>query len=122
MALLVGVALALGLKAVLTFGFLVVAYGIASLLITPYLRLALRQKMRYSRRIRLVFSESLRSIRDIHLYSSQNYFVSRFTKMVPSPSATIDWLSCCQRSTFSHRTSRNHSAVCCGIGSCCSEW
>ena len=80
MALLVGVALALGLKAVLTFGFLVVAYGIASLLITPYLRLALRQKMRYSRRIRLVFSESLRSIRDIHLYSSQNYFVSRFTK------------------------------------------
>ena len=80
MALLVGVALALGLKAVLTFGFLVVAYGMASLLITPYLRLALRQKMRYSRRIRLVFSESLRSIRDIQLYSSQDYFVSRFTK------------------------------------------
>ena len=80
MALLVGVAVALGLKAVLTFGFLVVAYGIASLLITPYLRLALRQKMRYSRRIRLVFSESLRSIRDIHLSSSQDYFVSRFTK------------------------------------------
>ena len=80
MALLVGVALALGLKAVLTFGFLVIAYGIASLLITPYLRLALRQKMRYSRRIRLVFSESLRSIRDIQLYSSQDYFVSRFTK------------------------------------------
>ena len=80
MALLVGVALALGLKAVLTFGFLVIAYGMASLLITPYLRLALRQKMRYSRRIRLVFSESLRSIRDIQLYSSQDYFVSRFTK------------------------------------------
>jgi len=80
MALLVGVAVALGLKAVLIFGFLVVAYGIASLLITPYLRLALRQKMRYSRRIRLIFSESLRSMRDIHLYSSQSYFVSRFTK------------------------------------------
>jgi ATP-binding cassette subfamily B protein len=80
MALLIGVALALGLKAVLIFGFLVVAYGLASLLITPYLRLALRQKMRYSRRIRLVFSESLRSMRDIHLYSSHDYFVTRFSR------------------------------------------
>ena len=56
------------------------AYGLASLLITPYLRLALRQKMRYTRRIRLVFSESLRSMRDIQLYSSHDYFVSRFSR------------------------------------------
>ena len=80
MALLIGVALALGLKAVLIFGFLVLAYGLASVLITPYLRLALRQKIRYSRRIRLIFSESLRSMRDIHLYSSHDYFVSRFSR------------------------------------------
>ena len=80
MALLIGVALALGGKAILIFGFLVLAYGLASLLITPYLRLALRQKMRYTRRIRLVFSESLRSMRDIQLYSSHDYFVSRFSR------------------------------------------
>ena len=80
MALLIGVALALGGKAILIFGFLVFAYGLASLLITPYLRLALRQKMRYTRRIRLVFSESLRSMRDIQLYSSHDYFVSRFSR------------------------------------------
>ena len=69
-ALLIGVAIALGGKALTIFAFLLIAYLIASLIITPYLRLFLRQKMRYTRRIRLTFSESLRSMRDIQLYSS----------------------------------------------------
>ena len=79
-ALLLGVAVALGGKALTIFAFLLVAYLIASLIITPYLRLFLRQKMRYTRRIRLTFSESLRSMRDIQLYSSHQFFVDRFMR------------------------------------------
>ena len=79
-ALLVGVAIALGGKALTIFAFLLIAYLIASLTITPYLRLFLRQKMRYTRRIRLTFSESLRSMRDIQLYSSHQFFVDRFMR------------------------------------------
>ncbi|WP_186484649.1 ABC transporter ATP-binding protein [Synechococcus sp. A15-127] len=79
-ALLVGVAIALGGKALTVFAFLLIAYLIASLIITPYLRLFLRQKMRYTRRIRLTFSESLRSMRDIQLYSSHQFFVDRFMR------------------------------------------
>ena len=79
-ALLVGVAIALGGKALTIFAFLLFAYLIASLIITPYLRLFLRQKMRYTRRIRLTFSESLRSMRDIQLYSSHQFFVDRFMR------------------------------------------
>lgn len=79
-ALLIGVAFALGGKAISIFVFLLIAYLLASLLITPYLRLFLRQKMRYTRRIRLTFSESLRSMRDIQLYSSHQFFVDRFMR------------------------------------------
>ena len=79
-ALLIGVAIALGGKALTIFAFLLIAYLIASLIITPYLRLFLRQKMRYTRRIRLTFSESLRSMRDIQLYSSHQFFVDRFMR------------------------------------------
>ena len=79
-ALLFGVAIALGGKAISIFLFLLIAYLIASLVITPYLRLFLRQKMRYTRRIRLTFGESLRSIRDIQLYSSHHFFVNRFMR------------------------------------------
>ena len=80
LALLVGVAIALGGKALTIFAFLLIAYLIASLTITPYLRLFLRQKMRYTRRIRLTFSESMRSMRDIQLYSSHQFFVDRFMR------------------------------------------
>ena len=79
-ALLLGVAFALGGKALTIFSILLIAYLIASLIITPYLRLFLRQKMRYTRRIRLTFAESLRSMRDIQLYSSHQFFVDRFMR------------------------------------------
>ena len=79
-ALLIGVAFSLGGKAISVFLFLLVAYLIASLVITPYMRLALRQKMRFTRRIRLTFGESLRSIRDLQLYSSHDFFIQRFMR------------------------------------------
>ena len=52
---------------------------LSSRLITPYLRLATKQRVRYGRRINMLLMESLRSIRDVHLYSADQYFVSRFS-------------------------------------------
>lgn len=78
-ALILGVGLMLGATSLLVFVLLFVAYAVSSRIITPYLRLALRQKIRYSRRLKLIFSESMRSIRDVQLYSSHEYFVSRFS-------------------------------------------
>ena len=78
LALIVGVVLVLGGSSLLIFGLLLASYALSSRIVTPYLRLALRQKNRYSRRLKLIFSESIRSARDIQLYSSHNYFVNRF--------------------------------------------
>ena len=78
-ALILGVGLMLGSTSLFVFILLFVAYALSSRIITPYLRLALRQKIRYSRRLKLIFSESMRSIRDVQLYSSHDYFVNRFS-------------------------------------------
>ena len=78
-ALLVGVVFVLGSRAVVIFVLMLVAYALASVMITPYLRLATKQRVRYGRRINLLLMESLRSIRDVHLYSADKYFVSRFS-------------------------------------------
>ena len=78
-SLLVGVVFVLGLKALAIFILMLLAYAVASVIVTPYLRLATKQRVRYGRRINLLLMESLRSIRDVHLYSADQYFVSRFS-------------------------------------------
>ena len=78
-SLLIGVVFVLGYQALAIFLLMLMAYAIASVLITPYLRLATKQRVRYGRRINLLLMESLRSIRDVHLYSADKYFVSRFS-------------------------------------------
>lgn len=77
-ALLIGVIVVLGFKALLVFLLMLAAYVIASRIITPYLRLSTKQRIRYGRRINLLLMESLRSMREVQLYSAENYFVSRF--------------------------------------------
>ena len=77
-ALLIGVIVVLGLKALLVFLLMLAAYVLASRIITPYLRLSTKQRIRYGRRINLLLMESLRSMREVQLYSAENYFVSRF--------------------------------------------
>ena len=54
-ALITGVVFVLGGSSLLIFGLLLVSYALSSRIITPYLRLALRQKNRYSRRLKLDF-------------------------------------------------------------------
>ena len=78
-ALILGVGLMLGSTSLFIFVLLFISYAFSSRIITPYLRLALRQKIRYSRRLKLIFSESMRSIADVQLYSSHEYFVNRFS-------------------------------------------
>ena len=78
-SLLVGVVYVLGLQALAIFLLMLMAYAVASVFVTPYLRLATKQRVRYGRRINLLLMESLRSIRDVHLYSADQYFVTRFS-------------------------------------------
>ena len=78
--LLVGVNIILGWKALLMFALMLMAYVISSRLITPYLRLGTKQRVRYTRRINMILMESLRSMRDVQLYSADQYFTSRFSR------------------------------------------
>ena len=78
-SLLIGVVFVLGFQALAIFMLMLLAYAVASVFITPYLRLATKQRVRYGRRINLLLMESLRSIRDVHLYSADQYFVTRFS-------------------------------------------
>ena len=78
-SLLIGVIFVLGYQALAILLLMLMAYALASVLITPYLRLATKQRVRYGRRINLLLMESLRSIRDVHLYSADKYFVTRFS-------------------------------------------
>ena len=78
--LLVGVNIVLGWKALLMFALMLIAYVVSSRLITPYLRLGTKQRVRYTRRINMILMESLRSMRDVQLYSADQYFTSRFSR------------------------------------------
>jgi ATP-binding cassette subfamily B protein len=80
LVLFAGVAFVLGGRALLVFVLIFSAYLLTSRLIVPYLRLASKQRVRFSRRINLLFSESIRSIRDVQLYSSHSYFVDRVAR------------------------------------------
>ena len=78
LVLLSGVVLVLGTPALLMFGLMLGAYALASKLIIPYLRFSTKQRVRYTRRIHLLLMESLRSMRDVQLYSAERFFISRF--------------------------------------------
>ena len=77
--LLGGVSVALGWKALAIFSLLLVAYVLSSRFVTPYLRLGTKQRIRYTKRINMLLVESLRSMKDIQLYSADQYFLSRFS-------------------------------------------
>ena len=79
-SLLVGIVLVLGLKAFVIFSLMVFSYLIASKLITPYLRLATKQRIRYKKRISIILSESIGSMREVQLYGAEPYFSSKFAR------------------------------------------
>ena len=77
--LLGGVSVALGWKALAIFSLMLVAYILSSRFVTPYLRLGTKQRIRYTKRINMLLVESLRSMKDIQLYSADQYFSSKFS-------------------------------------------
>lgn len=80
LALLVGIIIVLGLKAFVVFSLMVISYAIASRIITPYLRLATKQRIRYKKRISIILSESIGSMREVQLYGAELHFASKFSR------------------------------------------
>ncbi|HAU16075.1 MAG TPA: multidrug ABC transporter ATP-binding protein, partial [Gammaproteobacteria bacterium] len=80
LSLISGIVLVLGVKAFIIFVLMVFSYVIASKLITPYLRLATKQKIRYRKRISMILGESIGSMREVQLYGAEEFFASRFAR------------------------------------------
>ena len=80
LSLITGIVLILGVKAFVIFSLMVFCYLLASKLITPYLRLATKQRIRYRKRISMILSESIGSMREVQLYGAEKYFSSRFSR------------------------------------------
>ena len=78
--LLAGVVFVLGFPTMLMFFLILASYVAASRVIMPYLRFATKQRLRYSRRIHLLLMESLSSMRDVQLYSADQFFIGRFSR------------------------------------------
>ncbi len=76
--LTVGIVVAFGWRALLIFAFLFAAYALSSLLITPPLRFATKQKLVFSLRVNSLLLESTRSIRDVQLYGAERHYLHQF--------------------------------------------
>tara|TARA_B100000674_G_scaffold3234_1_gene2709 strand:+ start:2510 stop:4312 length:1803 start_codon:yes stop_codon:yes gene_type:complete len=76
--LIVGVVVAFGWIPVVVFGLLVVSYCLASALITPRMRFLTKQQFLYNQRVNGLLVESTKSIRDVHLHGSEQFFIARF--------------------------------------------
>ena len=58
--------------------FLVIGYTLISLIVTPFIRRASRQRILLESEINKIMTESIRTIIDVHLTSSENYFQKRY--------------------------------------------
>lgn len=79
--LTIGIMVVIGPPALLIFGALFGAYSILSALITPPLRLASKQKIRFSANVNKIIMESVGSARDLHLYGAEPYFLEKFANV-----------------------------------------
>jgi len=57
---------------------LVAGYSLISLIVTPYIRKASRQRIILESKINNVLDDSLRNITDVHLSNSENFFTNKF--------------------------------------------
>jgi ATP-binding cassette subfamily B protein len=73
-----GIVIAFGWRALLIFAFLFCAYTLSSVLITPPLRFAAKQKLLFAVRVNSLLMESTRSIRDVQLYGAEPYYLRQF--------------------------------------------
>jgi ATP-binding cassette subfamily B protein len=76
-----GIVVVVGPSALVVFGALFGAYALLSVLVTPRLRLASKQKIRLSVNINKIIMESVASARDLQLYGAEPYFLERFANV-----------------------------------------
>ena len=60
--------------------FLVLGYTFLSLTVTPFIKKATRQRITLEREINKIMTESIRTIIDVHLTGSEDYFRNRYSK------------------------------------------
>ncbi len=60
--------------------FLVIGYTFLSLTVTPFIRKATRQRILLESEINNIMSESIRTIIDVHLTGSENYFKNKYSR------------------------------------------
>lgn len=60
--------------------FLVIGYAFLSLTVTPFIRKATRQRILLETEINKIMSESIKTIIDVHLTGSENYFQNKYSK------------------------------------------
>ena len=77
--LFIGVVFVLGGESLLMFAMMIGAYILSSNLVSPYIKFATKQQVRYSAKINSLLMESLGSIRDVHLYSAHQHFIEKFS-------------------------------------------
>ncbi len=62
--------------------FLVVGYTFLSLIVTPFIKKATKKRIFLEKEINNIMSESIKTIVDVHLTGSENYFQKRYSKVV----------------------------------------
>ena len=77
--LFIGVTFVLGGSSLIMFILMIGAYILSSNLISPYIKFATKQQVRYSEKINSLLMESLGSIRDVHIYSAHQHFIDKFS-------------------------------------------
>ena len=60
--------------------FLVIGYTFLSLVVTPFIRKATRQRILLETEINKIMSESIKTIIDVHLTGSENYFQRKYSR------------------------------------------
>lgn len=61
--------------------FLVVGYTFLSLIVTPFIKKATKKRIFLEKEINNIMSESIKTIVDVHLTGSENYFQKRYSKV-----------------------------------------
>ena len=68
-------------KAIYLILLLVLFYAITSLLVTPYIRVSNRNRISLEKETTTILKESIKTITDVHLTSSESYFTNKFEKI-----------------------------------------
>lgn len=76
-----GIVISFGWPAAVIFVCLFAAYAFSSHLIAPALRFASKQKLAFSLQVNSLLLESMRSIRDVHLYSAEDHYLRQFERI-----------------------------------------